>query len=102
MSTVPPTPARDLLAAVLEALDIPLPATVGDHRRYAEVLEQRASWARTALRAALRAGGGQDLARSAWFLRQQLAKHPPAGYNTGPWPGVPVDHVQQDREGDGR
>jgi hypothetical protein len=91
-----PSEVRELLAAVLEALSIPFPATVGDHARYSELLEERAMHARLALERALEPGGAPlGLAWETGYLRDRLAEHPPAGYNTGPWPGVPVDQADQ-------
>ena len=43
-----------------------------------------------------------ELAWEAGYLRQQLAKHPLTGYNTGAWPGVPVDRGQARPAGGGR
>jgi hypothetical protein len=91
-----PREVRELLAAVLEALSIPFPATVGDHARYSEVLEERAMHARLALDRVLDPHGAPlGLTWETSYLRQRLAEHPPAGYNTHPWPGVPVDQPDQ-------
>jgi hypothetical protein len=97
MSTTLPTEARDLLGAVLAAIDIPCPATAGDVARHQEVLAERAMHAAITLRGVLGAGSPSlaDLAWQTAYLREQLAQHPPAGYHTGPWPGVPVDAGQQ-------
>jgi hypothetical protein len=95
---------RDLLAAVLAAIDIPHPATIGDQPAQREVLAERAMHAAITLRAVLRLDGTLHPADLAWetaWLRQQLAEHPPAGYKTGPWPSTPVDRVQPP-EGGGR
>jgi len=100
MSATLPGDIRDMLAAVLAAIDIPLPATVGDHDCYREVLEDRVGWARVALNRVV-AGDASDLTWEAAFLRAKLAEHSPAGYNTGPWPGMPVDGGQHP-EGGGR
>jgi hypothetical protein len=93
-----PPEVRELLAAVLAALDIPLPATVGDHARYREVLEQRARHARLTLGRVQEPPGTLplDLAFEVGWLRAKLTEHPPAGYHTGPWPGVPVDRDPQE------
>ncbi len=104
MSATLPGDVRDLLAAVLGAIDIPHPATVGDEPRQREVLAERAMHAAITLRAVLRLDGTPHPADLGWemaWLREQLAEHPPAGYNTGPWPGVPVDGGQHP-EGGGR
>ncbi|MGW0626076.1 Rmf/CrpP fold protein [Streptomyces sp. NPDC002758] len=47
---IPNGPVRDLLAAVLDALDIPHPATVGDSEAHDRILIDRASHAKIALR----------------------------------------------------
>jgi hypothetical protein len=100
MSATLPTEARDLLGAVLAAIDIPSPATVGDAARHQKILAERAMHAAITLRGLL-GEGTPSLADLAWqtvYLREQLAQHPPTGYRTGPWPGVPVDIGQQDPE----
>jgi hypothetical protein len=106
--TAPATPlprdVRDLLAAVLAAIDLPHPATVGDQPRQREVLAERVMHAAITLRTVLRADGSPFPADLAWetaFLHAELAEHPPAGYKTGPWPGVPVDGDQPKPEGEG-
>jgi hypothetical protein len=105
MSATLPGDVRDLLAAVLAAINIPHPATVGDQPRQREVLAERAMHAAITLRAVLRLDGTPHPADLEWetaWLRKQLAEHPPAGYNTGPWPGVPVDRDQHQPKGGGR
>ncbi|MFI1951973.1 hypothetical protein ACH437_08975 [Streptomyces xinghaiensis] len=67
-----------LLAVVLEALDIPHPATVGDSETHREVLDHRTMDAVTALRGVLHRG--DDPGWSADYLRARLAEKPPAGY----------------------
>lgn len=80
----PPNPgdARDLhqlLEAVLEALDIPAPATVGDTDAHHALLADRAMDAVVALQTVLKAPG--DCAGwSADYLRARLAEKPPTGY----------------------
>ncbi|QKV92778.1 hypothetical protein HUT19_14275 [Streptomyces sp. NA02950] len=72
----------DLLAAVLKALDIPHPATVGDVDRHDRVLADRAIHAVIALRSVVEAGG-EPLLGLEWtteYLREQLAKTPATGY----------------------
>ena len=82
----------DLLAAVREAVSLPLPTTAGDRKRYREILEERVDWVRAVLTAALD-WPDTDRFGAAWYaelLRDKLAEHPPVGYWTGPWPGEPV------------
>ncbi|MGW1000762.1 hypothetical protein [Streptomyces sp. NPDC002520] len=80
-----PEPVRDLLAAVLEAIDLPHPATFGGTEAHDRLLNDRVVYARLALRSAL---GDTDLgpdmgpAWNAQYLRGRLAKHPVAGYVT--------------------
>lgn len=82
MSNVPPGGSRelrDLLAAVLEAIDIPAPATVGDTAAHHALLADRALDAVVALQCVLRARG--DCAGwSADYLRARLAEKPPTTY----------------------
>ncbi|MFF5008027.1 hypothetical protein ACFY3G_35000 [Streptomyces phaeochromogenes] len=73
-----PEPTRDLLAAVLEALGIPHPATFGDSERHGEILTERASHAVIALKGVL--DHGDDPGWSADYLRARLVEHPPTGY----------------------
>jgi hypothetical protein len=75
-----PAPVRDLLAAVLEAIDIPYPATVGDSERYGVVLEQRVLHAVIALRNVLADRPLMDITWDTAYLRERLADHPPTGY----------------------
>ncbi|MFF5009656.1 hypothetical protein ACFY3G_43365 [Streptomyces phaeochromogenes] len=77
-----PEPVRVLLAAVLEALDLPYPATIGGSEAHDQLLAVRASHARIALRAVLDDGPDLGPAWNAAYLREQLAKHPVAGYVT--------------------
>ncbi|MFD8156600.1 hypothetical protein [Streptomyces malaysiensis] len=77
------TAYRDLLAAVLEALDIPHPATVGDAERHGEVLADRAMHAAIALRSVLADEPFLDVAWTTAYLREQFAKTPATGYT--PW-----------------
>jgi hypothetical protein len=71
---------RNLLAAVLEALDIPAPATVGDGEVYERILLDRVMDARVALEGVLRRG--DDPGWSADYLRARLAEKPATGYRT--------------------
>ncbi|MFF7153114.1 hypothetical protein [Streptomyces sp. NPDC008139] len=73
---------RALLEAVLEAIDIPSPATVGDGPAFSRLLEDRVLDAVLALRAAL-AEPISDAIGVAWntaYLRKQLASKPPTTY----------------------
>lgn len=72
------TPERALLAAVLEALDIRHPATVGDSEAHGEILASRVMDAVTALRGVLQEG--DDPGWSADYLRSRLAEKPADGY----------------------
>lgn len=74
-------PVRDLLTAVLEALDIPHPATVGGTEAHDRLLNDRAMHARIALRSVLD-DGPLGIAWTVGYLRERLAKHPVAGYVT--------------------
>lgn len=71
---------RDFLAAVLEALDIPFPATVGDSERYHAVLADRVMHAVIALRNVLDAEPYLDVARTTAYLRERIAATPATGY----------------------
>jgi hypothetical protein len=75
-----PAPVRELLAAVLEAIDLPYPATVGDSERYHEVLERRVAHVAIALRGVLHDRPLMDVEWEAEYLRERLAEHPPTGY----------------------
>lgn len=69
---------RQLLAAVLEAIDIPNPATVGDSERRLQILHTRASDAANAIAGVLK--DGDDPGWSADYLRARLAENPTTGY----------------------
>ncbi|MEU9793807.1 hypothetical protein AB0E27_24800 [Streptomyces sparsogenes] len=76
-----PEPTADLLRAVLEALDIPHPATFGDSEKHARVLEDRVMHTVIALRDVLddeRSPLGVEWTTA--YLRERLAEHPPTGY----------------------
>lgn len=73
---------RDLLAAVLEALDIPHPATAGGDEVYARIRNERATHVVVALRSVLDDKPLMDIDWTAAYLREQLAKHPATGYVT--------------------
>ncbi|WP_327724415.1 hypothetical protein [Streptomyces europaeiscabiei] len=69
---------HQLLGAVLEALDIPAPATVGDTDAHRALLADRAMDAVVALQCVLQRG---DCAGwSADYLRARLAEKPATGY----------------------
>jgi len=71
---------RDLLAAVLEALAIPYPATVGDSEVHDRILLDRVMDARVALEGVLQRG--DDAGWSADYLRSRIAEKPATGYRT--------------------
>lgn len=73
---------RDLLTAVLEALDIPHPATVGGTEAHDQVLNERVTHAAIALRSVLDDKPLMGIEWTAAYLREQLAFHPPTGYVT--------------------
>jgi hypothetical protein len=73
---------RNLLAAVLEALDIPHPATAGGTEVHDRVLNDRAMHATIALRSVLDDKPLMDTEWTTAYLREQLAKHPATGYVT--------------------
>ncbi|MFF3891775.1 hypothetical protein ACFYY3_00945 [Streptomyces sp. NPDC001812] len=77
-----PDPVTDLLAAVLEALDIPHPATVGGTEAHDRLLNDRVRHARIALRDVLDNGSDLGPAWHARYLRDRLAEHPVTGYVT--------------------
>jgi hypothetical protein len=80
-----PEPVRDLLAAVLEAIDIPHPATFGGQDAHDRILNDRVMHARLALRSALgdpELGATMGPAWDAHYLRGWLAKRPVTGYVT--------------------
>ncbi|MFD7746727.1 hypothetical protein ACFV2V_13775 [Streptomyces sp. NPDC059698] len=70
---------RALLDAVLDAIDIPHPATTGDSDTYRAVLDRRLGLAVIVGRAAL-AEGPDSVAWNTAYLRRKLAEHPPTGY----------------------
>jgi hypothetical protein len=79
-SRIPECPARDVLEAVREALDIPHAATMGDQAIRAKILEHRLGHAVVMLNGIL--GGTFDPAWSVVYLRERLAEHPAGGYRT--------------------
>ncbi|MEV1011676.1 hypothetical protein [Streptomyces sp. NPDC049881] len=74
--------AVELLRAVLEALDIPFPATTSGEVAYHRVLADRAGHARRALSSALDGPAPLGWAWEAAYLRERVAEHPPTGYVT--------------------
>ena len=73
--------ATDALRAVLEALDIPNAATVGEQRTRDAILVERAGHARLMLATVL----GQDSHDPKWavgYCRERMAEHPATGYKT--------------------
>lgn len=78
---------RELLSAVLEAIDLPHPATTGGEGVHDRLLSARVVHARIALRNLLDDGPDLGPAWSAKYLRERLAEHPIAGY-------VSVDQAQ--------
>ncbi|GAQ69701.1 hypothetical protein T45_01432 [Streptomyces turgidiscabies] len=77
-----PEPVRGLLAAVLEAIDLPHPATIGGREAHDRLLATRATHVRIALRSVLDDGPHMGPAWDAAYLRARLAEHPVAGYVT--------------------
>lgn len=73
---------RALLAAVLEALDIPHPATAGGDEVYGRIRNDRATHVTVALRSVLDDKPLMDIEWTTAYLREQLANHPPIGYVT--------------------
>ncbi len=73
---------RNLLAAVLEALDMPHPATVGGDEVYGRIRNDRATHVVVALRSVLDDKPLMDIDWTTAYLREQLAKHPATGYVT--------------------
>ena len=73
---------RALLAAVLEALDIPNPATVGGTEAHDRVLNSRVIHAKIALRDILTEGAPLGIEWTTRYLRERLADNPPTGYVT--------------------
>jgi len=69
---------RALLQAVLEAIAIPYPATVGDREEHDRLLLDRVTDARVALEGVLLHGDDAD--GSADLLRARLADKPATGY----------------------
>lgn len=71
---------RELLAAVLEAVDLPQAKTAGDAEVRDQILRDRMIDVRVALERAVRQG--EDPAWEAAYLRARLAQKPATGYQT--------------------
>lgn len=69
---------RVLLEAVLEAVAIPYPATIGEEERHNEILNDRVMDARIALEGVLHRG--DEPGWTADYLRTRLAERPATGY----------------------
>jgi hypothetical protein len=79
MSERIPEPVHGLLVAILEALDIPSPATVGDTETHDRILNDRAMHAKIAIRSALD-DAPLGIEWTTEYLRERLAATPPTGY----------------------
>jgi hypothetical protein len=80
-----PATDRDALLLILEALDIPYAATVGDEEIRAKILGQRMNHTLAMLSDWLNPPVPGDERHAAWsldYLRERLAEHPAAGYRT--------------------
>jgi hypothetical protein len=75
-------PGIAALAAVLEALDIPHAATMGDEVKRTAILIERAGHAVVMLRGILGGDAHPDIPWSVAYLRARLAEHPATGYKT--------------------
>lgn len=71
---------RGFLAVVLEALNIPSPATVGDTEVHDRILNDRVMHTVIALRNTLGDGPSLGIEWTTEYLREQLLKHPATGY----------------------
>ncbi|MGW1799167.1 hypothetical protein ACWCQN_25155 [Streptomyces sp. NPDC001984] len=80
MNQTSPSELRTLLAAVLEAIAIPYPATLGDSAAHDRILLDRVMDARIALEGVLQRG--DDPGWSADYLRGRLVAKPATGYRT--------------------
>lgn len=74
--------ARAALEAVLEALDIPHGATMGDQETRDAILVERAGHAVATLSGILGEDAHPDVPWSVAYLRGRLAGHPATGYRT--------------------
>lgn len=79
---------RDLLAVVLEAIDIPYAATAGHEETRARILDGRIMQLKVSLQRIAEAADRGDryvdetLTEGLAYLREQLAAHPAEGYVT--------------------
>ncbi|MFI8511252.1 hypothetical protein ACIGHB_08960 [Streptomyces sp. NPDC085460] len=72
-----PADVADLLTAVVEALDIPIPSIESaDERKHYRLLEDRTMYALVALRCLLRHRDHPDLADDAAYIRRCTAETP--------------------------
>ncbi|MGW5776047.1 hypothetical protein [Streptomyces sp. NPDC003863] len=72
-----PADVADLLTAIVEALDIPLPSIEdADERKHYQLLERRAMDVRIALQSLLRHRSHPDLRDDAAYLRRWTAEYP--------------------------
>ncbi|MFE6816194.1 hypothetical protein [Streptomyces sp. NPDC057677] len=72
-----PADVTDLLSAIVEALDLPLPSIEDiDERRHYRLLERRATDVRIALRSMLRHPDHPDLHHDAAYIRTCTAEQP--------------------------
>ena len=77
------SPARDALTAVLEALNIPHAATVGEDETRTKILLDRARHTVIMLESILDGSHPQpDVPWAVAYLRTRLAEHPAEGYRT--------------------
>jgi hypothetical protein len=72
----------DALRAVLEAIDIPNGATMGDQEIRDRILIERVRHTKILLTSILGEDSVRDIPWSVSYLREQLAKHPAVGYRT--------------------
>ena len=92
--------AREALSAVLEALDIPHPATVGDGEVRDRIVMQRVLHTVIFLRGILAdSQPAEDAAWSLGYFRDKLAQHPAEGYRT--WDEAVAELQAKREEGSG-
>lgn len=77
-----PPAVTQLLAAIVEALDLPFPATIGHQPAHDKILNERVMHAKIALRSVLDDKSFMDIGWTTAYLRERLAEHPPTGYVT--------------------
>ncbi|MFE1882641.1 hypothetical protein [Streptomyces diastatochromogenes] len=76
-----PPAVVNLLTAVLEAIDLPYPASMGWQEAHDRILNERVLHAKLALRSVLD-DSSLGLDWDADYLREKLAQHPVKGYVT--------------------